>query len=96
MRWSRQIRDRRARRGRRRRGLTDALSLPDAAISQRLAKWRGTRPALEDATLQYLSYDRCWDTSKLAATGFELRHPSAEEGLRETLAWYRENGWFRP
>jgi nucleoside-diphosphate-sugar epimerase len=72
------------------------LLLPVAAISQRLARWRGTRPALEVATLQYLSYDRCWDTSKLAATGFELRHPSAEEGLRETLAWYRENGWFRP
>jgi hypothetical protein len=71
------------------------LLLPIAAISQRLARWRKTRPALEVATLQYLSYDRCWDTSKLAATGFELMHPSAEEGLRETLTWYRENGWFR-
>jgi len=72
------------------------LLLPIAAISQRLAKWRKTRPALEVGTLHYLSYDRCWDTSKLAATGFKLMHPSAEEGLRETLAWYRENGWFRP
>jgi dihydroflavonol-4-reductase len=72
------------------------LLLPVAAISQRLARWRKTRPALEVATLQYLSYDRCWDTSKLAAAGFELLHPSAEQGLRETLAWYRENGWFGP
>ncbi len=72
------------------------LLLPIAAISQRLAKWRKTRPALEVGTLHYLSCDRVWDSSKLAATGFKLRYPSAEEGLRETLAWYRENGWFRP
>jgi nucleoside-diphosphate-sugar epimerase len=69
--------------------------LPVAAVSQRLARWRGTRPALEVGTLHYLSYDRCWDTSKLRATGFELVYPRAEEGLRETLEWYRENGWFR-
>jgi len=71
------------------------LLLPAAAISQWLARWRKTRPALEVGTLQYLSCDRCWDNSKLAAAGFELEHPSAEEGLRETIAWYRENGWFR-
>ena len=72
------------------------LLLPVAALSQRLAGWLHRRPALEVGTLHYLSYDRCWDTSKLKATGFELAHPSAEEGLRETLRWYRENGWFRP
>jgi dihydroflavonol-4-reductase len=71
------------------------LLLPAAAISQRIARWRKTRPALEVATLQYLSYDRCWDTSKLTAAGFKLLHPSAVEGLPETLRWYRENGWFR-
>jgi nucleoside-diphosphate-sugar epimerase len=71
------------------------LLLPLAAISQRLAKWRKTKPALEVGTLHYLSCDRCWDSSKLLATGFELKHPSALEGLRETLQWYRENGWFR-
>jgi nucleoside-diphosphate-sugar epimerase len=71
------------------------LLRPVASVSQRLARLTGTRPALERATLEYLSYDRCWDTSKLAATGFELLHPRAEEGLPETLRWYRKNGWFR-
>jgi nucleoside-diphosphate-sugar epimerase len=70
------------------------LLVPVAALSQRLARWLGTKPALETGTLQYLSYDRCWDTSKLKGTGFELKHPSAQEGLRETLRWYRENGWL--
>jgi dihydroflavonol-4-reductase len=72
------------------------LLLPVASLSQRLARWLHRRPALEVGTLHYLSYDRCWDTSKLKATGFKLMHPSAEQGLRETLRWYRENGWFRP
>jgi nucleoside-diphosphate-sugar epimerase len=71
------------------------LLRPVASLSQRLARLLGTRPSLERATLEYLSYDRCWDTSKLAATGFELLHPRAEEGLTETLRWYRDNGWFR-
>ena len=71
------------------------LLKPVASLSQRLARLTGTRPALERATLEYLSYDRCWDTSKLAATGFELLHPRAEEGLPEALRWYRNNGWFR-
>jgi nucleoside-diphosphate-sugar epimerase len=71
------------------------LLLPLAAISQRLARWLHTRPALEVGTLHYLSCDRCWDSSKLKATGFELLYPSAVEGLPETLRWYRENGWFR-
>jgi dihydroflavonol-4-reductase len=71
------------------------LLLPVAALSQWLARWLHTRPALEVGTLHYLSYDRCWDTSKLKATGFKLMHPSAEEGLCETLRWYKENGWFR-
>jgi nucleoside-diphosphate-sugar epimerase len=71
------------------------LLLPLAALSQQLARWLGRKPALEKATLQYLSYDRCWDVSKLEAAGFELLYPSAEEGLPETLAWYRSNGWLR-
>ena len=71
------------------------LLRPAASALQRLARLSGKRPALEKATLEYLSYDRCWDTSKLAATGFELLHPNAEQGLPEILRWYRDNGWFR-
>jgi nucleoside-diphosphate-sugar epimerase len=71
-----------------------AVLIPIASLSQLLAKWLGRKPALEKGTLQYLSYDRCWDTSKLKGTGFELKYPSAREGLPETLRWYRENGWL--
>jgi nucleoside-diphosphate-sugar epimerase len=66
-----------------------------AAVAQRFARWFGTKSVLEPGTLRYLSYDRCWDTSKLKATGFELKYRSAEEGLRETLRWYRDNGWLK-
>jgi nucleoside-diphosphate-sugar epimerase len=72
-----------------------SLLIPVAALSQRLARWFGTKSVLEPGTLRYLSYDRCWDTSKLKATGFELKHPSAATGLRDTLRWYRDNGWLK-
>jgi len=71
------------------------LLTPVAAGSQALARLLGTRPLLERATLQYLSYDRIWDNSKLKATGFAFHYPTMEQGMKETLAWYRENGWFR-
>ena len=35
------------------------------------------------------------DNSKLKATGFTFKYPTMEEGMKETLAWYKENGWFK-
>jgi hypothetical protein len=28
-------------------------------------------------------------------TGFTFNDPTMEEGGKETLAWHKENGWFR-
>lgn len=37
------------------------------------------------------------DDGKLRALGFERRHGNLEEGLRETINWYRQNeAWWRP
>ena len=68
---------------------------PAASLSQLAARALGTRSLLEKATLEYLSCDRIWDNAKLKATGFVFAHPTVEQGLRETLQWYRDNGWFR-
>ena len=71
-----------------------AVLLPVAQACQLGARLLGTKPWLEKATLQYLSFDRVWDNSKLKATGFELSYPLAPEGLRETVRWYRRHGWL--
>jgi nucleoside-diphosphate-sugar epimerase len=69
--------------------------IPASVVSQFVAKLTGTKSLLEKATLHYLSYDRIWDNSKLKATGFAFKYPTMQEGMKETLAWYKENGWFK-
>ncbi len=69
--------------------------IPLAATSQFFAKRMGTKPNLEKDTLHYMSCDRIWDNTKIKAAGFELKHPDVVPGMRETLAWYKDNGWLR-
>jgi len=67
---------------------------PVAVVLQFIARVMGTKSLLEKATLDYLNCDRIWDNTKLKATGFTFKYPTFEKGMKETLAWYKENGWF--
>ncbi len=69
--------------------------VPVACVSQFVARVLGTKSLLERATLYYLSCDRIWDSTKLKETGFTFKYPTVEKGMKETLQWYRDNGWFR-
>jgi nucleoside-diphosphate-sugar epimerase len=71
------------------------ILIPVAVVSQFLARIFGTKSILEKATLHYLSCDRIWDNRKLKDTGFKFEYPTMEKGMRETLTWYKDNGWFR-
>ncbi len=71
------------------------ILIPVAVVSQFLARVFGTKSILEKATLHYMSCDRVWDNSKLKGTGFTFEYPTMERGMKETLAWYLDNGWFR-
>jgi nucleoside-diphosphate-sugar epimerase len=66
-----------------------------ATISQFIARRLGKKPLLEKATLDYVNCDKIWDNSKLKATGFAFKYPTMEKGIRKTLKWYQDNGWFR-
>ncbi len=65
-----------------------------AVVSQLCAKIMGTKSILEKATLEYMASNRIWDNSKLKATGFEFKYPTMEKGMKETLKWYKDNGWL--
>ena len=67
---------------------------PIAAVSQVVAKLVGRKPLLEKATVQYMACDRIWDNAKLKGTGFTFKYPIVENGMRETLRWYKDNGWL--
>ncbi len=70
------------------------LLIPIAAASQLVAKLLGRKSPLERATLHYMSCERIWDNTKLKETGFVFKYPTVEAGMRETLRWYKANGWL--
>lgn len=65
-----------------------------ARVSAVVAKRTGKRPVLEHDQVQYFGYDFLYSNAKLKATGFEFDYPQPQPGLRETLRWYREQGWL--
>ncbi len=67
---------------------------PVAVLSQFVARIMGTKSILEKATLEYVSSDRIWANSKLKSTGFKFNYPVMENGMKECLKWYKDNGWF--
>ncbi|MBW1848668.1 MAG: NAD(P)-dependent oxidoreductase [Deltaproteobacteria bacterium] len=72
-----------------------SILAPVARISQFIAKLLGTKSLLEKATLDYMSCDKIWDNSKLKSAGFTFKYPTIENGMKETLKWYMDNGWFK-
>ena len=47
---------------------------------------------VQSATYVHSSY---WISNrKSLATGFEYKYPDVKEGLKETVAWFREEGWL--
>jgi nucleoside-diphosphate-sugar epimerase len=72
-----------------------SVLVPVALVSQFIARLFRSKPLFERATLQYLTFDKIWDNSKLKGTGFVFKYPTMEQGMKETIAWYRRNGWFK-
>lgn len=60
-------------------------------ISQHVTQ---TPPALEEDSVSYFGHDFVYSNDKLKQLGFELLYPDAREGIAETIAWYREQGWL--
>ncbi|MDP9067728.1 MAG: NAD(P)-dependent oxidoreductase [Actinomycetota bacterium] len=67
-----------------------------ARVSAIATRRSGKRPLLEYDQVQYFGYDFRYSNDKLKRTGFTFEYPQPEPGLRETLRWYRDNGWIAP
>jgi nucleoside-diphosphate-sugar epimerase len=65
-----------------------------AKVSTRAAKRSGRRPLLEYDQVQYFGRNYLYSNEKLKQTGFRMRWPDPEPGLRATLRWYVDNGWI--
>ena len=38
--------------------------------------------------------DYRYSNAKLKGAGYQFRYPTARTGLRETISWYRQQGWL--
>jgi len=58
------------------------------------AKLEDKKPALERDAVKYLFHDYWLDNSKIKELGYKLVYPDVKEGLKETIRWYKDEGWL--
>jgi nucleoside-diphosphate-sugar epimerase len=57
-------------------------------ISEKILK----KKAIEFEFSFMFGYDMRYSNEKLKSTGFEFKYPKFQDGMRETIKWYEENG----
>jgi dihydroflavonol-4-reductase len=72
------------------------LIYPVSLKSEELARRRDTRPLVDAPMLRYLTANMWFSNEKLKATGFEFAYEDPRDGLREYIAWCREEGYLDP
>lgn len=65
-----------------------------ADVSKSFARMMGTRPFVEKDMVYYLKAIYSFSNEKLRSLGFEFEHPDLLEGMRETIHWYKDNGYL--
>ncbi|MBI5503085.1 MAG: NAD-dependent epimerase/dehydratase family protein [Deltaproteobacteria bacterium] len=66
-----------------------------AETMQKVTGMFGKPSPVEADTIDYLNEDFVYANDALKSTGFQFTYPDARDGLRDTLRWYRENGWLQ-
>ncbi len=65
-----------------------------ADISRSLSKITGSRPFIEKDMVYYLKAVYTFSNDKLRSLGYEFLYPDLLEGMRETIEWYKDNGYL--
>lgn len=52
------------------------------------------RPILEKQTVPFIGVSFIFDNSKLKNLGFQFLYPDARPGIKETMEWYKKEGWM--
>ena len=58
------------------------------------AKLKSEKPLIERDAVEYLFHDYWLDNSKIKDLGYKLIHPEVKTGLKETIKWYKDEGWL--
>ncbi len=66
-----------------------------AALEAFVARLAPDRPrSLEEDTINYMGVDIAYSNEKLKDAGYAFHYPDARIGLRQTVEWYKGNGWI--
>lgn len=65
-----------------------------ADLSRSVSKYTRTRPFIEKDMVYYLKAIYSFSNAKLKKAGYELKCPNMLDGLTDTIAWYKENGYL--
>jgi len=57
-------------------------------VSEKILK----KKAIEFEFSFMFGYDMRYSNEKLKSTGFEFKYPKFQDGMKETIKWYEENG----
>jgi len=52
------------------------------------------QPRIDIDWVDFMFLHHSYDNGRLKELGFEFRHPDARVGIRETIAWYKQNRWL--
>lgn len=65
-----------------------------AGVAKSVSKVMGTRPFIEKDMVYYLKAIYTFSNDKLRSLGYEFEHPDLLDGIRETIEWYKDNGYL--
>jgi nucleoside-diphosphate-sugar epimerase len=65
-----------------------------ATVMETVFKAIGTRPPLERDSASYFGHDFRYANDKLKKTGYKFIYADARDGLRDTIDWYKKEGWL--
>ena len=63
------------------------------AVARILTALRLPTP-VEPDVVEYLGEDFLYDNTALKSVGYQFRYPDARTGIKETIEWYRDQGWI--
>lgn len=66
-----------------------------AGAMQAVAQGLSVTSPLDRPTMEYLGRDFTYANDKLKSTGYQLVYPDARDGIRDTIDWYRKEGWLK-
>lgn len=66
-----------------------------AKVIEAVSRLTRTKPLIEEGYLIYVGNDFWFSNEKLKSLGYQLIYPDVKEGIKETIAWYREEGLIK-